>query len=144
MKRHLIFFAFVMVLIAALSACGSKKEDSAAMATPATTAAPAAGESPTAAPASSDAAQEVKLIASAATFKYDKEEYKVKKGVPVKLTLEMKDGQHGAKLADFGINLNKDNPTVTFTPDKAGTFLIKCSVPCGDGHKNMTANLVVE
>jgi cytochrome c oxidase subunit 2 len=141
MKKHLIFFASVIVLIVVLTACGSKKEDS-----PATmaTLSPAASESATTAAASSDAAQEVKLIASAVTFKYDKEEYKVKKGVPVKLTLEMKDGQHGAKLADFGVNLNKDNPTVTFTPDKAGTFIIKCSVPCGDGHMTMSANLVVE
>jgi cytochrome c oxidase subunit 2 len=144
MKKHLIFFASVIVLIAALSACGSKKEDSPAAMAPVVSATPAVSESATTAPASSDAAQEVKLIASAATFKYDKEEYKVKKGVPVKLTLEMKDGQHGAKLADFNINLNSDNPTATFTPDKAGTFIIKCSVPCGDGHMTMTANLVVE
>jgi cytochrome c oxidase subunit 2 len=133
MKKHLLFFAAVILLIVALSACGSKKEDSSA-----------ASESATTAPVSSDAAQEIKLIASAATFKYDQEEYKVKKGVPVKLTLEMKDGLHGARLADFNINLNQDNPTATFTPDKAGTFIIKCSVPCGNGHRTMTANLVVE
>jgi cytochrome c oxidase subunit 2 len=145
MKKHFIFFACVIMLIIVLGACGAKKdENTMAAKTPAATTAPAASESVTAIPASSDAAQEVKLIASAVTFKYDKSEYRVKKGVPVKLILEMKDGNHGAKLADFNVNLNADNPTATFTPDKAGTFLIKCSVPCGTGHMTMTANLIVE
>jgi cytochrome c oxidase subunit 2 len=161
MKKHFIFFVFVIVLIIVLSACGAKKDENTMAAktpaatepaatapvttnAPTATAAPAASESVTTAPASSDAAQEVKLIASAVTFKYDKPEYHVKKGVPVKLTLEMKDGKHGARLADFNVNLNADKPTATFTPDKAGTFLIKCSVPCGTGHMTMTANLIVE
>jgi cytochrome c oxidase subunit 2 len=155
MRKHLLFFMSVLVLIVVLSACGAKK-DEATMAemTPSATAAPvatdtaktapAATDTATTAPASTEAAQEVKLIASAVTFKYDKAEYHVKKGVPVNLTLEMKDGNHGANLADFGINLNAANPTATFTPDKAGTFLIKCSVPCGTGHMDMTANLIVE
>jgi cytochrome c oxidase subunit II len=145
MKKHFIFFAFVIMLIVVLSACGANKdENTMAAKTPAATIAPAASESATTAPASSDAPQEVNLIASAETFKYDKSDYRVKKGVPVKLTLEMKDGNHGAKLADFNVNLNADNPTATFTPDKAGTFLIKCSVICGSGHMTMTANLIVE
>jgi cytochrome c oxidase subunit 2 len=151
MKKHFIFFAFVIVLIIVLSACGAKKDENtmavktpAATTTPVVTIAPTASESVTTAPASSDAAQEVKLIASAVTFKYDKTEYHVKKGVPVKLTLEMKDGNHGARLADFNVNLNADKPTATFTPEKAGTFLIKCSVPCGSGHMTMSANLIVE
>jgi cytochrome c oxidase subunit 2 len=139
MKKHLLFFTFVIVLIAVLSACGAKKDNaSQAMATP------AASTAATTAAAGSDQTQEVKLIASAVTFKYDQTDYHVKKGVPVKLTLEMKDGNHGAKLADFNIDLKKDNPTATFTPEKAGTFLIKCSVPCGTGHMTMTANLIVE
>jgi cytochrome c oxidase subunit 2 len=150
MKKHFIFFAFVIVLIIVLSACGAKKDENTmavktpAATTPVVTIAPTASESVTTAPASSDAAQEVKLIASAVTFKYDKTEYHVKKGVPVKLTLEMKDGNHGARLADFNVNLNADKPTATFTPEKAGTFLIKCSVPCGSGHMTMSANLIVE
>jgi cytochrome c oxidase subunit 2 len=145
MRKHLLFFMSVLVLIVVLSACGAKK-DEATMAekTPSATAAPVATDIATTAPVSTEAAQDVKLIASAETFKYDKPEYHVKKGVPVNLTLEFKDGKHGARLADFNINLNADNPTATFTPDKAGTFLIKCSVPCGTGHMEMTANLIVE
>jgi cytochrome c oxidase subunit 2 len=145
MRKHLLFFASVLVLIAVLSACGAKKaENTMAEKTPSATAAPVPSEAATTAPTSSEAAQEVKLIASAATFKYDKEEYHVKKGVPVNLSLEMKDGIHGAKLDDFNVNLNTDNPTATFTPDKAGTFVIKCSVRCGTGHMTMTAKLIVE
>ena len=146
MKKQLLVFSSIIVLTVILSACGAKKEENAMVAqAPVATKAPAASEiAATTAPASNEAAQEVKLIASAVTFKYDKEEYHVKKGVPVKLTLEMKDGNHGARLADFDVNLNADNPTATFTPDKAGTFLIKCSVPCGTGHMTMSTKLIVE
>ncbi len=146
MKKHLLFFASIIVLIVVLSACGAKEEENTMVEkTPSATAtvAPAASTAATT-PESTEAVQEVKLIASSATFKFDQEEYRVKKGVPVNLTLEMKDGNHGAKLADFDVNLNADNPTATFTPDKAGTFVIKCSVPCGDGHMTMTTNLIVE
>jgi cytochrome c oxidase subunit 2 len=145
MKKYLLLFASVIVLSVVLSACGAKKEDNAMVAkTPSTTAAPAASDAATSAPANTEQTQEVKLIASAVTFKYDKEEYHVKKDVLVKLTLEMKDGNHGANLADYNVNLNAANPTATFMPDKAGTFLIKCSVPCGDGHMTMTTKLIVE
>jgi cytochrome c oxidase subunit 2 len=145
MRKHLLFFMSVVALIVVLSACGAKKNEATMEAkTPSTTAAPAATDAATTTPAGTEVAQEVKLIASAVTFKYDKAEYHVKKGVPVNLTLEMKDGNHGAKLADFNVNLNAENPTATFTPDKAGTYLIKCSVPCGTGHMDMTANLIVE
>jgi cytochrome c oxidase subunit 2 len=145
MRKHLLFFMSVLVLIVVLSACGAKKEEATMVEkTPSATIAPAASDVATTAPAGSEAAQDVKLIASAATFKFDKEEYHVKKGVPVNLSLEMKDGKHGARLADFNVNLNAEKPTATFTPDKAGTFLIKCSVPCGTGHMDMTANLIVD
>jgi cytochrome c oxidase subunit 2 len=145
MRKHLLFFAFVLVLIAVLSACGAKKEDAAMVEkTPSATVAPTASEAGTTDPASTETAQEVKLIASAVTFKYDQEEYHVKKGVPVNITLEMKDGNHGARLADFDVNLSADTPTATFTPTEAGTFEIKCSVNCGSGHMNMTAKLIVE
>lgn len=145
MKNQLIFFTAIITLVVALTACGENKDNSsaAAVASPPTTSTSETKATPNA-PASSETTQEVKLIASAVTFKYDKSEYHVKKGIPVKLTLENKDGLHGAKLADFNINLNNSNPTATFTPDKTGTFQIRCSVPCGPGHMDMTANLIVE
>jgi cytochrome c oxidase subunit 2 len=33
--------------------------------------------------------------------------------------------------------------TVTFVADKAGTFKFFCNVPCGEGHREMTGQLVV-
>jgi cytochrome c oxidase subunit 2 len=153
MKKHLLFFTFIIGLIVVLSACGSKTDNTAASSTaPASTdttsAAPIASAAGTAAPSTSGTVQEVKLIASSVNFKYDQTEYKVKKGVPVHITLQNKDGMHGANIADFGVNLQSKSPTdkpeATFTPDKTGTFVIKCSVPCGAGHMTMTANLVVE
>jgi cytochrome c oxidase subunit 2 len=145
MKNQLIFLTAIVALVVSLTACGNNKNNSSAAAVtpPPTTSTPETKATPSTA-ASSDTTQQVKLIASAVTFKYDKTEYHVKKGIPVKITLENKDGLHGAKLADFNINLNNGNPTATFTPDKTGTFQIKCSVPCGTGHMDMTANLIVE
>ena len=142
MKKQLIFFASVIALILVLSACGSSTNKSAAnTTTPATVVSPATVVTP--ATASGDV-QDVQLIASAKTFKYDKEEYIVKKDQPVKLTLVEKDGVHGAELKDFNINLDATHLTSTFTPTKAGTYVIKCSVPCGAGHMTMTTKLTVQ
>jgi len=139
MKKQLILFAFVAVLIFVLTACGSSTDNSATNTgdvssnTATNTASQASGD-----------VQDVKLIASDKTFKYDQEKYVVKVGVPVQLTLVNESGQHGAQLADFGVNLTAAHPTATFTPTKKGSFLIRCSVVCGAGHMNMTAKLVVE
>jgi cytochrome c oxidase subunit 2 len=153
MKKHLLFFTFIIALIVVLSACGSKTDNTAAStivptSTDTTSMAPTASATGTTAPSLTGTVQEVKLIASSVNFKYDQTEYKVKKGVPVHITLQNKDGMHGANIADFGVNLQSKSPTdkpeATFTPNKTGTFIIKCSVPCGTGHMTMTANLIVE
>jgi cytochrome c oxidase subunit 2 len=153
MKKHLLFFTFIIALIVVLSACGSKTDNSAANTTAPTSSdttsmVPTASATGTTAPSLAGTVQEVKLIASSVNFKYDQTEYKVKKGVPVHITLQNKDGMHGAIIADFGVDLQSKSPTdkpeATFTPNKTGTFIIKCSVPCGTGHMTMTANLIVE
>ena len=130
MKKLITLFT-AAVLLAALSACGSKTN----------TAAPTSPVTSTA-PAVSGEAQKVTLVAS--NFQYDKAEYKVKAGQPVILTLESKEGMHGARISAFNVNLNKNDNTATFTPDKAGTYDIICSVPCGSGHTNMKSKLIVE
>src|SRR3989344_1335678 len=70
----------------------------------------------------------------------------VKKGIPVKLTIESIDVQHGFALPDFGVSkqLNPGEKTVVeFTPGKSGEFSFFCNVFCGEGHRDMKGTLVV-
>ncbi|UJF34462.1 cupredoxin domain-containing protein [Paenibacillus hexagrammi] len=124
--KKLLALLMGVSLILAMTACGSKTDKSA----------DAANEAP---PAN---AQQVTLKAT--NFQYDQAEYHVKKGEPVTITLDNEQGVHGAAIKDFNVNLDNSKKTMTFTPDKAGSFPIVCSVMCGSGHANMKATLVVE
>ncbi|MCY9666071.1 cupredoxin domain-containing protein [Paenibacillus alginolyticus] len=126
MKKLLVLFMGI-VLIFAIAACGNKDTKSTQSSSPAATAA---------------AGQQVLLKAS--NFKFDQSEYRVKKGEPVTITLDNTQGVHGASIKEFKVNLDNSNKTVTFTPDKAGSFPINCSIMCGSGHANMKTTLIVE
>jgi cytochrome c oxidase subunit 2 len=71
----------------------------------------------------------------------------VKKGEPLQLVLKSIDVTHGFAIDEFKI-LREVPPgvpvTLTFTPDRAGTFTFYCVVRCGKNHKNMRGALVVE
>ncbi|WP_248930178.1 cupredoxin domain-containing protein [Paenibacillus hamazuiensis] len=121
--RKVWTLAIAVVVIFALAACGKKEE-----------AAPAS--------APTGPVQEVKLEAS--NFQFDKPEYKVKKGQDVKITLENKQGVHGVQIQGINVKLDASKLSQTFKADKEGTYDIICSVPCGSGHVNMKAKLVVE
>ena len=57
-------------------------------------------------------------------------------------------GVHGLKSDDLGIAQTTIQPgkfvDVTFTPKKAGTFVIPCSIFCGPGHPNMGLTVIVK
>ena len=95
-------------------------------------------------PAATTQAAGQQVVLKATNFKFDQSEYRVKKGEPVTITLDNAQGVHGASIKEFKINLNNSNKTVTFTPDKAGSFPINCSIMCGSGHANMKTTLIVE
>lgn len=128
--KKLLGFLLVLSLAFALSACGSKKED-----TSSASVAPASG--------TTEAATELQLKASDKTFKFDKEEYTIKKGEPIKLTLVNESGMHGLSISGLNVKLNSAQMSQTITPDKAGTYTIQCTVPCGAGHMTMSAKLIV-
>lgn len=114
------------VLVAALSGCGGGSKDS------------AAGDNGS----SGAPAQEITIKAK--NFEFDQPEYHVKKGQPVKITLVNDQGNHGIEIKEFKVNLNGSKNSATFTPDKTGTFDIRCSVICGSGHATMASKLIVE
>lgn len=69
-------------------------------------------------------------------------------GVPMTLHVSSAAGMHGLKSDELGIPdtmlMPGKNTTVTFTPKKAGTYQVHCSVPCGPGHAGMAFTVKVE
>jgi cytochrome c oxidase subunit 2 len=120
----------LIALILGLSACGTKTGDSAA--------------STTASPGGQDTANAQKVTIVASNWKFDKAEYRVKKGQPVSLTLKNEQGVHGLEVEKLNVKLDNKTKTKVFTPDKAGRYNIVCTIPCGTDHLKMKAVLVVE
>lgn len=127
--KKLFVLIMGIVLVIAIAACGNKDTKSAQSST---------------SPAATTQAAGQQVLLKATNFKFDQSEYRVKKGEPVTITLDNAQGIHGASIKEFKINLDNSNKTVTFTPDKAGSFPINCSIMCGSGHANMKSTLIVE
>lgn len=126
MMNKIVMLLFVVALVMGLAACGAKQEQA-----PANNAA-----------AADPNAQKVTITAT--NWQFDQKEYKVKKGQPVTITFDSKQGMHSAELKDFNVKLDSNKKTATFTPDKTGSFDIRCMTPCGQGHMDMLSKLVVE
>ncbi|GLI08063.1 MULTISPECIES: cupredoxin domain-containing protein [Paenibacillus] len=124
MKKWIVSMAAVGMIFA-LSACGAKET-------------PKASEQAN----SNPAAQQVKLVAT--NFQFDQKEYKVKKGEDVTFSLENKQGMHAVQISGVNVGLDNNNKTKTVKIDKAGTYDIVCSLPCGQGHATMKSTLIVE
>jgi cytochrome c oxidase subunit II len=120
--KKLLFWAVALSVVFTLAACGQSEDK------------PAAGAA---------ASNEVKIEAT--NWKFDQAEYRVKAGQPVKLSLVNKAGVHAASIKDFNVDV-QGGKSVTFTPDKPGTYEILCSIPCGgtEQHTGMKAKLIVE
>jgi cytochrome c oxidase subunit 2 len=131
MKKLLGLF-LVLTLVFALTACGSKKADESN-----------AVVEPVKASGTTEASTELQFVASDKTFKFDKAEYTIKKGEPIKLTLVNESGTHAILIKELNVNLKAGKMSQTITPDKAGTYTVKCSFPCGTGHMTMNAKLIV-
>lgn len=142
--KKLIVLVFAITLVFALSACGQKETAQ----PPATNNGGTTGGTTTGGTtggtggAAAGGAQNIKLTAT--NWQFDQPEYRVKQGQDVTVTLENKEGLHGAQIKDFNVNLNGQTLSKTFKADKAGTYDIICSVPCGQGHLNMKSKLIVE
>lgn len=126
MKKVLALIATSMLFLV-LAACGGDKE-----------AAPANGGGDT------DVVPEAELVISGSNFQFDKPEYTLKKGVPVKITYKNEEGNHGVMIPALNLQLDSNNDTAVVTPDKTGEFEISCSIMCGSGHSNMISKLIIE
>ncbi|MFH0951435.1 MAG: cupredoxin domain-containing protein [bacterium] len=71
----------------------------------------------------------------------------VNQGDTVRLKIKSIDVKHGFNIPDYNIKVNlppNEEQIVEFTADQAGTFNFRCSVLCGEGHRAMTGQLIVQ
>lgn len=98
------------------------------------------------APMLSAAHPSIDVVAS--NWKFTPDTITVPAGEPTTLRLTSSEGVHGLKSDELGIADTTIMPskfvTVTFTPKKAGTYVVHCSVVCGAGHPNMSLTIKVQ
>lgn len=88
-----------------------------------------------------DTADDEVVDIKAYNWEFDQDTYTVAAGeVTVKLTNE--DGFHGIEIVDTDVSLQSEGSmTTTLEP---GEYTIRCNIPCGAGHDDMVATLIVE
>lgn len=142
LKSGLLLSIVALAAMLALSACGNNNNSNNSSSSPAASS-PAAS-----APASSETAaaggQTVEVTVDATNWKFDVTEIKAKVGDTLKLTVSSSDGNHGIGIDDLGDLKIKKGETVEIKLDKAGTFEYHCNIMCGQGHDNMSGNIIVE
>ena len=148
MKRALSFAATTLVL-AACSSHGANADSDGRPAAGSAPAAPAAASSAAPAPPVNPAvpAGERVVHVTAKKFEYSPSEIHLKKGEPVVLELVSLDRKHGFEAPDLGLSTEIDPKVpsrLRFVPQKEGRFPFHCSVFCGDGHEDMTGEIVVD
>lgn len=77
-------------------------------------------------------------------YKFDQPEYTVKANEKTKVSLKINEGIHAVEIKGLNIKLDKQNSSVEFTFDKPGTYEVECILPCGPGHGDMKAKVIVQ
>jgi heme/copper-type cytochrome/quinol oxidase subunit 2 len=92
-------------------------------------------------------AESRKIDVVARKFAFEPARIEVKAGETVEITFRSEDTKHGFACKELGLEkvvFTKEEPaTVTFTPDKPGTYPFKCARFCGLGHGKMKGEIVV-
>lgn len=92
----------------------------------------------------SSAQNEIKVVMK--KYEFVPKTITVRKGEKVRLAVTSEDVAHGFAVEEFGIDQNvpaRQTKIIEFTPEKEGKFVVYCSVFCGEGHPEMTGELVV-
>jgi cytochrome c oxidase subunit 2 len=88
-----------------------------------------------------------KIEVVAKKYSFEPARIEVKVGEPVEITFRSEDTKHGFVSKELNLEkvvFSKDQPaTVSFTPEKAGTYAFKCARFCGMGHGKMKGEIVV-
>jgi cytochrome c oxidase subunit 2 len=94
--------------------------------------------------AHADSEKVIKITAK--RFEHSPRKITLKKGEPVTLEFTSLDRPHGFNCPDLGIRtdiLPGKVSSIHLTPDKTGTFPFHCDLFCGEGHENMTGEIIV-
>jgi len=82
-----------------------------------------------------------------ANWKFTPSTITIPVGEPTTLRMTSTSGVHGIKSDELGIPMtpipNGKVVIVTFTPKKAGTYVLPCQIFCGAGHADMKLTVVV-
>ncbi|GGH54177.1 cytochrome C oxidase subunit II [Paenibacillus silvae] len=124
MKKGMAWLAACM-LILVLAACGNANDSNSQASEP-------------------EVAASEQLVIKASNYEFDQPEYRIKKGVPVKIVYENVNGNHGLLVPELNLQLDTQKNSKVITPDKAGEFEMSCSVFCGSGHSSMISKIIVE
>ncbi|MBB6021293.1 cytochrome c oxidase subunit 2 [Paenibacillus sp. JGP012] len=124
MKKGMAWLAACM-LILVLAACGNPNDSNSQASEP-------------------EVAASEQLVIKASNYEFDQPEYRIKKGVPVKIVYENVNGNHGILVPELNLQLDTQKNSKVITPDKAGEFEMSCSVFCGSGHSSMISKIIVE
>ncbi|SER43344.1 Cytochrome C oxidase subunit II, periplasmic domain [Gracilibacillus ureilyticus] len=78
---------------------------------------------------------------TATNWEFDQEEYTAPAG-EVTVNLSSEEGYHGIEVENTDIEIESDgSATATLEP---GEYTIRCNIPCGTGHNEMVATLIVQ
>jgi len=101
---------------------------------------------------------------TAKKYEYSPDEIRVTKGTRVQLKIRATDRTHGFKIRlypegtpesgepglrmvdnqnNFKLEENKER-TIEFVAERPGTYIFRCSVFCGMGHRGMSGKVIVE
>jgi len=82
-----------------------------------------------------------------ANWKFTPDKISIPVGEPTTLRLTASSGVHGIKSDELGIPMttipNGKTVEVTFTPQKAGEYVLHCMIFCGPGHADMKLTIDV-
>lgn len=90
------------------------------------------------------AQREIRLLAR--RFEFVPKTITARKGERIRLVVTSEDVDHGIAIPEFGIDQivkAKQTKVIELDANKEGRFGVICSVFCGDGHPDMTGELVV-
>mgnify|MGYP001370491899 CR=1 FL=1 len=84
------------------------------------------------------------ITIKATNFNFDQNEYRVKKGEPLKINFVNEQGNHGIEIKGLNVNLNGAKNNQVIIPEQSGEYDIICNIMCGSGHAAMVSKLIVE
>jgi cytochrome c oxidase subunit 2 len=88
-----------------------------------------------------DSTESQAISIEATNFAFNQTEYTAKAGEPVNISFKSVEGMHGIAISGADVTLNDgESKSVTL---EAGEYTIVCSIPCGSGHSEMVAKLIV-